>query len=293
MTTFHSSSAVSFDNVDYRDNAICLVSNVAQMLKNIPQAILMEEYVVVLVLKGHATIQVEGEEFQLSPGHLFICLPQVLLKHAMVSMDIEVRGFSVSRAKAEELLNDTGLKWNFILSTKKYDLVQVNQKQKEIICLYYDLLRNLLPEPSTPLTRKSLHHIFSALVYAVSEVFQQAEQEQPARAFTSAENIFQRFATILEDPTQPLCNVSGYAERLNITPKYFSMICKELSGQTAKALIIEETIKRAKILLRNQSLSVKQVADCLGFQNQSHFGTYFHRHMGLSPQQFRRAKGNE
>ena len=131
MTTFHSSSAVSFDNVDYRDNAICLVSNVAQMLKNIPQAILMEEYVVVLVLKGHATIQVEGEEFQLSPGHLFICLPQVLLKHAMVSMDIEVRGFSVSRAKAEELLNDTGLKWNFILSTKKYDLVQVNQKQKE------------------------------------------------------------------------------------------------------------------------------------------------------------------
>lgn len=68
MTTFHSSSAVSLDNVDYRDNAICLVSNVAQMLKNIPQAILMEEYVVVLVLKGHATIQVEGEEFQLSPG---------------------------------------------------------------------------------------------------------------------------------------------------------------------------------------------------------------------------------
>jgi AraC-like DNA-binding protein len=88
---------------------------------------------------------------------------------------------------------------------------------------------------------------------------------------------------------QPFTNVNGYAELLHITPKYFSSICKKLSGKTANEIIKEETIKQAKILLHDNSLSIKQVADQLSFTNQSHFGTYFHRYTGMSPQQFRQA----
>jgi len=104
---------------------------------------------------------------------------------------------------------------------------------------------------------------------------------------TSAEHIFEQFIHLLEDPHRPLSNVIGYAELLHITPKYFSSICKKMSGKTANEIIKEETIKKAKILLHDNSLSIKQVADMLDFSNQSHFGTYFHRYTGMSPLKFR------
>nr|MCR4958426.1 helix-turn-helix domain-containing protein [Prevotella sp.] len=43
----------------------------------------------------------------------------------------------------------------------------------------------------------------------------------------------------------------------------------------------------AKLLLRDNTKSIKQIAEMLGFANQSHFGTYFNRKAGMSPQMFR------
>jgi AraC-like DNA-binding protein len=40
-------------------------------------------------------------------------------------------------------------------------------------------------------------------------------------------------------------------------------------------------------MMRDNSVSIKQIADTLNFTNQSHFGTFFRRHVGMSPQQFR------
>ena len=83
--------------------------------------------------------------------------------------------------------------------------------------------------------------------------------------------------------------VKEYADEYFV-PNIVEEFCKKVSGKTAKEIIQEETIKQAKLLLRDNSLSIKEVADRLNFTNQSHFGTYFHRHTGLSPQQFRGEK---
>ena len=290
MNTFQTSSTIPRQGVDYLDDSICLVSNIAQMMEYLPQTVLMDEYLIVLVLNGYARVHVDNEDIDVHGGQIFACCPQTFLRQTMISMDIEIRGCAVSREKAQQLLSETELNWSFVSSMGKYNLAQVDSKQQEILCLYYDLLRSQLQAPDSPSKRLSLRHLYFSFIYETNHAFSSTNRPLPARSYSSAENYFEHFIRLLEDPRQPLMNVSGYAERLNITPKYFSMICKMLAGKSAKVIITEETIKRAKILLRNQSLSIKQVADCLGFPNQSHFGTYFHRHMGCSPQQFRREK---
>ncbi|MGM9706544.1 MAG: helix-turn-helix domain-containing protein [Prevotella sp.] len=79
---------------------------------------------------------------------------------------------------------------------------------------------------------------------------------------------------MLRDDNQPFCNVNGYAERLHITPKYLSSVCKHATGKTASQLINEEIIRMAKLLLHDNKYSIKQIADLLGFANQSHFGVF-------------------
>jgi AraC-like DNA-binding protein len=136
-----------------------------------------------------------------------------------------------------------------------------------------------------------LKALLVAFVNELIEVLEKSDHImlQPS-THSPAEYIFERFIQLLEDPHQPFLSVNKYATLLNITPKYFSSVCKKLSGKTANEIIIEEIIKQAKLLLRDNSLSIKQVADLLNFSNQSHFGTYFHRYTGLSPQQFRSEK---
>ena len=110
---------------------------------------------------------------------------------------------------------------------------------------------------------------------------------RPSMKYTSAERLFYDFVKMLNDPHMPYINVNGYAEKLNISPKYFSTICRQLTGKTAGQLINEELIRSAKILLHDREKSIKQVSDELNFANQSHFASFFHRHVGMSPQRFR------
>jgi AraC family transcriptional activator of pobA len=41
------------------------------------------------------------------------------------------------------------------------------------------------------------------------------------------------------------------------------------------------------LLLLTTALPVQQISDRLGFKNQSHFGTFFRREVGMSPRAFR------
>jgi AraC-like DNA-binding protein len=46
-------------------------------------------------------------------------------------------------------------------------------------------------------------------------------------------------------------------------------------------------VERAKLLLAQPSLSVAEVAYAVGFSNQAHFATVFHRFEGMAPSSFR------
>ncbi|MBR0045325.1 MAG: helix-turn-helix transcriptional regulator [Bacteroidaceae bacterium] len=274
-------------DVDYQDNSIVLLSDIKEMQENTPQAVLMENYLAVLVLKGHATIYVGNEEINVQAGDLFVCLPQNILKKSMFSMDLEVRGFCVSKEMVEELLHETSLYWSFRFKMLNHVVVHTTKEEMNMVNLYYTLLNEKLNAPESPYKSLSLRSLFSSLVYGMGDIFENNERSLLPTTHTSAEHIFELFINLIEDPQQPFTNVNGYAELLHITPKYFSSICKKLSGKTANEIIIEQIIKQAKILLHDNSLSIKQVADRLNFANQSHFGTYFHRYTGMSPQHFR------
>lgn len=275
-------------DVDYQDNSIVLLSDIKELQEKTPRTVLMENYLAVLVLKDNATIYVENEEINVQAGDLFICLPQNILKKSMLSMDLEVRGFCVSKEMVEDLLHETSLNWSFHIKMLNQVVAHTSEEEMSILNLYYTLLNEKLNAPESLYKRLSLRNLFSSLVYEVGDIFENNDRSLPQATHTSAEHIFEQFIHLLEDPHRPLSNVIGYAELLHITPKYLSSICKKISGKTANEIIKEETIKKAKILLHDNSLSIKQVADMLNFSNQSHFGTYFHRYTGMSPLQFRK-----
>lgn len=84
--------------------------------------------------------------------------------------------------------------------------------------------------------------------------------------------------------------VSFYADKLCITPKYLSMITRELDGRGAKECIDDYVITEIKLRLNSSVEPIQEIAADLRFANQAFLSKYFKLHTGLSPSEWRKNK---
>lgn len=82
--------------------------------------------------------------------------------------------------------------------------------------------------------------------------------------------------------------VSYYAERLNVSPKYLSETVTRLTGNSVTYLINRYAGPIISGLLKDDTLSVTQIAYRMGFSSVSYFSRYTKRVLGVSPAEFRR-----
>jgi AraC-like DNA-binding protein len=80
----------------------------------------------------------------------------------------------------------------------------------------------------------------------------------------------------------------GFAHVLHISPNYLNAVCKEIYNKTVSEIIQERVILEAKRLLAHTGLSVSEISFKLGFEDNSYFGRYFRKHVGISPDKYRK-----
>ncbi len=83
--------------------------------------------------------------------------------------------------------------------------------------------------------------------------------------------------------------VSYYAERLNVSPKYLSATVKRVTGHSVSSYINRATVPILKGLLDDERLSLTQIADRMNFTSLSYFSRYCTKHLGQSPSEYRRS----
>ena len=66
---------------------------------------------------------------------------------------------------------------------------------------------------------------------------------------------------------------------------------KETTGHTTTALISGRVAQEAKMLLKQTNWTASEIASSLGFADVAHFCTFFKRHAGHTPGDFRRLGG--
>jgi len=92
---------------------------------------------------------------------------------------------------------------------------------------------------------------------------------------------------ILSHEQQKRQQVNYYAEKLCITPKYLSTVCRKVSGKSPIRWITDSVMEDSYQLLRNTDMTVKEISNKLGFPNSSFFGQYFREHAGTTPIEYR------
>lgn len=85
--------------------------------------------------------------------------------------------------------------------------------------------------------------------------------------------------------------IGFYADKLAVTPDRLNDHVKRASGVTAGHLIRQRVLTEAKRALVFTRQPIHEISFDLGFADPSHFARFFRKQTGMTPQQFRAARG--
>ncbi len=83
------------------------------------------------------------------------------------------------------------------------------------------------------------------------------------------------------------------AERVGLSPAYFSRLFKRVTGVTFQDYLIQLRLSRAQQLLLEGRLQVAEVASESGFRDPYYFSRLFHRRVGCCPSEYQRGSWPE
>lgn len=98
---------------------------------------------------------------------------------------------------------------------------------------------------------------------------------------------FNHFKLLVERNFSKTRDAKAYASDLSISYKHLNEVSKEVVKATAKSFIDSYVILEAKRMLVSTSLSVKEIAFALGFDEPTNFLKYFKKQVNLTPVEFR------
>ena len=141
------------------------------------------------------------------------------------------------------------------------------------------------PVPSSAILSR---YLFILLNYLLRECHVQIAKLTPAR---HTERLF-KLSSLVEENYLYHKPIAFYAEALDITPKHLNNLCRQYLHTTVADMQNARLLLESKRLLYFSSLSVKEIAYKLGFEDASYFVRFFKRLAGTTPMQFR-ASGSE
>ena len=115
-----------------------------------------------------------------------------------------------------------------------------------------------------------------------------ARIEGEAEISTQAAQVMNGFIGMLErGDYRKNREVAYYADKLCVTPKYLSEVCKKVSGFSANSWINRYAAIDLVHLLKDKSLSLTDIAYMFDFSSQSHFSRFVQNNLGQKPSAFR------
>ena len=243
--------------------------------------------------RGSVEVSLEGCHYHIKPGDVYIYMASTLVHLLHKSEDAEGIMVEVDFYYILPIVNKV-INVESQLFMRKNPCVSLSGEQ----CAHFEYLLNNLwdrinaedcQKENVPYQHLKLELIKSMGQTICYEILNMYFTNQPLQPLQQGKKdvVFQNFMLSLFRFYRKVRDVSFYARMQHITPRYFSAIIKEKTGDSALQWIVRMVITEAKQLLEESDLSIKEIADQLNFPTQSFFGKYFKQYVGVSPKEYR------
>lgn len=254
---------------------------------------LKEIWAFLLVKSGTLKLTVNEKNISLSQNDMLFYTHNHFINNIEGSDDFHGAALIVNGRLAAEMIHSNVDMMRNLFYVGENPILHLNDNLMQQYHRYFELIRSKWQNAcnSSLYNCEIVHSIARAMLYEWANVVNHnipADNEN--RALKQGERLFKNFIYELTNDQVKSRSVTDYANRLCVTPKYLSAVCKQVTGKTASTYINFYMIKDIKQMLKYSDKSIKEIAQTLGFPNLSFFGKYVKAHLGVSPSAFRKKR---
>ncbi len=240
--------------------------------KTVAEGRTLTEYQIVYIVRGRGVFEVEGDLHAVVPGSIMMIFPGV--PH-FYKPEFEIGwteywvGF---RGPHADSLCEQGF---LSRATPIYEV----GLQNGLLALYgriLDLVRD--QQPLYQLQASSLVLLLVAEILAL-----QRKASQPSHS----EQLVERAKFLMEENLHREIDLNWIGETLGVSTSHLNQVFKSYTSMTPYQYFISIKIRKAKELLEQGYLAIKEVGFRLGFSDQYHFSRLFKQKTGIPPSRWR------
>lgn len=243
----------------------------------------LQEGRIAIITNGRARVLINLIEYIFRPNYISLIAPGSIIQIIETSQDFDAHMMAIEHnflpvsGKEEFFAHFLQRKKNLLLPLTTTEQVQI----ENFITVMWDVLQE-------PVFRKEvIQHLLAGLLYNIEYIAKNKGQSESS-PLTHQNDIFQRFISLVNTYSKTERNVSFYADKLCLTPRYLNTVIRQASQQTVMDWINQSIILEAKVLLKHSNRLVYQISDELNFPNPSFSSKFFKRMTGMTPQEYQK-----
>lgn len=229
---------------------------------------------ILLVVRSHGSFDIGSEHFSVEPPQIIILAPHTPNYYGNPDGDYidDWLHFDTDEPKLIERLN--------AISNHPFSVEDTNIFS---FCIRHILLELSFGQPD--FKDENMRALFTFLLNSLSTAH---ATFQSHANITSLENQLKQLHLEISNSLEQKHSIARCAKQLNISESYFQLIYKRLFGVSFQQDLILMRVTRARFILSTSNLSLSQIAEFCGYNNEVHFYRQFKKLTGVTPAQYRK-----
>lgn len=241
-----------------------------------------------LCKEGEGSFVFNEKCYHIAKNALVVMPNPTRAKNLAAAPGMMVEWFAADNKFLASLLPSNNYSIGGSISLNQDPVIRLTDEQAAILLADFHHLRDRLGDRHLLFYRELMGSLCLTMVYDIFELHarRDATDTHSDRTAIIVRQLTDMLATGISRTER---EVSYYAERLHVSPKYLSATVKRVTGHSVSSFIDRHTVPILKKYLDDERLSLTQIADYMNFSSLSYFSRYCTKHLGQSPSEYRRS----
>ena len=253
---------------------------------SVSDKIKVEWVIITIIISGEAECTINGKNYRVQARDIIMSLPNYVLERRGGTKDLSVNCLCISRSLFQKGISFSSYNWDVVSFLMAHPVLSLTDMEYTCLSLYYSLVSVKIGDKDKMGYKESMRCLLKSFMCELYGVIGRYISVGSVD-YSQGNNLFKGFLDILTSVYPKPRSVSFYAEKLNVTSKYLSSVCKATCGYTASVLIHKAVTKDIADLLSYSNKSIKEIMVELDFPSLSFFGKYVKKHFGVGPKEYR------
>ena len=237
--------------------------------------------------KGQLRYRIDGKELVINEGDILIVSEHQVIDEYKPSPDMEGLCIMMSVNFFHEIIKSVHDVSSLFVFARTQPVLKLEQRECDVFKEFFYVIKKKINDTNHHFRKDLIRTLLLAMFYDVGNIIYRVRNFDKIQI--PSEKLFTRFLRLVQTKCKRERRVSWYARQLCISPKYLSLVVKQISGRTALEWIENYVTMELRVALKNSTKSIKEIAEDMNFPNQSFLGKYFKEHVGMTPSEYRKS----